>query len=87
MARLYRVLLLLMRAEERKRAADIVAACEGLEEWYLRDVLLHVAAAQIRRIGNLMEATTVPRRITRGHLRDTRRGCPPRSQGYFLLDT
>lgn len=36
-------MMLLMRAEELRRAEDMVATCENIEEWNLSNVLIDVA--------------------------------------------
>ena len=58
MARLNRASLLGMRADELRRAAEMVAASKDMDKWDLRELLLDVAAEIKRRMDDLKKPTT-----------------------------
>ena len=66
MARLNRASLLGIRADELRRAAEMVAASKDMDKWDLRELLLDVAAEIKRRMDDLKKPTTQLAILTRG---------------------
>ena len=58
MARLNRASLLGMRADELRRAAEMVAASKDTDKWDLRELLLDIVAEIKRRMDDLKKPTT-----------------------------
>ena len=58
MAPLNRASLLGMRADELRRAAEMVAASKDTDKWDLRELLLDIVAEIKRRMDDLKKPTT-----------------------------